>query len=567
MGTEAKGKHSNAGRLVPVVIWLLLAVACTETPKEEAPLAIPVEGPSVLEKLRRYYPLELKTDLSSLPESDRQMLPLLLEACGYMDSIFWKQSWPGYSDSWREEVPDSMEELLSLNYGPYDRLASFEPLYQGLPLRPKGANFYPRTFRLTGLSSSQLELARSTYSILQSDKGTAYKSVPYSEVFREEQLAAADLLTRAAKLSKSPAFTAYLNSLAYGLQHDAYVESETYWLQLADSRIDLLLGPIETYEDQLLGVKAAHQACLMLNRSKEKPELQKFQNVRQLLYERLPIPAAIPLHEDAGEDRLGVYDVLFMAGLFNAGSKTMGVNLPTTLIPYEGSRRLVFQNVIEAKFDHILQPISELLIDSTQQAWIDKEAFFYLVLFHEIAHGLTVERTLEGKEVRQELGEFASILEECQGDILGLYLIDELLKEGGYFELKKEQFYATFLASALRSVRFGRSSDHARANMLRFSYFQEQGAFVYDSVNFRFSVEVDKMDAAIRSLTSRIMDLQWRGDLRETRQWVESSSRLTGPLRAEIERLELAGIPVDLRFIQGADVLGLDKMLDLPHSQ
>jgi len=256
---------------------------------------------------------------------------------------------------------------------------------------------------------------------------------------------------------------------------------------------------------------------------------------------------------------LNAYDVIYYAGHANAGSKTIAINLPNDeqVQLAKGTRRLQLKNAMQAKFDAIMLPIAATLITPEQRKNVTFTGFFANTMFHEVAHGLGIKNTLNNKgTVRQALKEHASALEEGKADILGLYMVRQLLEKGVITEGKIADYYTTFMAGIFRSVRFGASSAHGKANMVRFNYFQEQGAFSRDD-NGLYRINITKMSAAIDSLSSKILMLQGKGDYQGVSELVASKGVISETLAADLLRLEHANIPVDIVFKQGKKVLGL----------
>jgi len=270
--------------------------------------------------------------------------------------------------------------------------------------------------------------------------------------------------------------------------------------------------------------------------------------------------AAVRLSPAAAAADLNAYNVVYYAGNANVGAKTIAINLPNDEVVQlkKGTRRLQLENVIQAKFDHILLPIAKELIAEDQQKNLTFDAFFEDTMFHEVAHGLGIKNTLDKKgTVTQALKEYASSFEEGKADILGLYLITKLSEKGELDKTKLMDGYVTFLAGILRSVRFGASDAHAKANMLRFNFFQQQGAFSRDPATGRYRVEFDKMQAAMNALSAKLLTVQGDGDYATAKQMTDTMGVVSPELAADLKRLDAAHIPVDVRFEQGLDVLGL----------
>jgi hypothetical protein len=264
--------------------------------------------------------------------------------------------------------------------------------------------------------------------------------------------------------------------------------------------------------------------------------------------------------ETPGTDsELNAYDVVYYAGESNAGSKTIAINLPNDeqVQLQKGTRRLQLRNAMRAKFDRILVPIAQMLIAPDQRRHITFDAFFGNTMFHEVAHGLGIKNTINGRgTVRESLRDQASALEEGKADVLGLYMQVQLQGMG---ELQGDVMdsYVTFLASIFRSVRFGASSAHGRANIARFNYFKERGAFSRDAATGTYRVDPVRMRQAMDALSAQILRFQGDGDYAGVQAFMERYGRVDAELQADLDRLATAGIPVDVVFEQGASVLGL----------
>ena len=434
------------------------------------------------ERLAKYTTVKLTTDLSILSENQRQMIPLLIEAAETMDDGFWRQA---YGD--KEALLSSIEDegkrrFAEINYGPWDRLAGNEPFVDGVGEKPKGANFYPHD-----MSTDEFEEAvaatpelRSLYTVVERDTEGNLVSVPYSRAYGDLYSVAAEKLQAAAALAEDAGFKKYLNLRAQALLSDEYYESDLAWMDMKSNAIDIVIGPIENYEDSLFNYKAANEAYVLVKDQSWSERLARYAEMLPALQTGLPVSEEYKTEQPGTDSDLGAYDVLFYAGDCNAGSKTIAINLPNDerVQLKKGSRRLQLKNAMRAKFDHILMPIAGLLIDSEQRSSINFDAFFENTMFHEVAHGLGIKNTITGLgTVRAALKNHASALEEGKADVLGLYMVTELHKRGELDDGEINDNLVTFMASIFRSIRFGVSSAHGVANMIRFNFFAEMGAF------------------------------------------------------------------------------------------
>ena len=280
------------------------------------------------------------------------------------------------------------------------------------------------------------------------------------------------------------------------------------------------------------------------------PELQK----------GLPVPDEYKWETPGTDSDLNAYDVVYYAGHSNAGSKTIAINLPNDeqVQLEKGTRRLQLKNAMQAKFEKILEPIAGLLIDDSQRQHVTFDAFFGNTMFHEVAHGLGIKNTISGKgTVREVLLDVASGMEEGKADVLGLYMVTELHKAGELGDVDIMDHYVTFMASIFRSIRFGASSAHGKANMIRFNFFEQAGAFSRDEATGTYRVNLSEFEQAVQDLSKRLLTLQGDGDYAAVDAFVTEMGNVGPQLQADLDRLARAAIPVDIVFEQGADVLGL----------
>jgi hypothetical protein len=278
------------------------------------------------------------------------------------------------------------------------------------------------------------------------------------------------------------------------------------------------------------------------------------------LQKGLPVADEYKWETPGTDSDLNAYDVVYYAGHSNAGGKTIAINLPNDeqVQLSRGTRRLQLKNAMQAKFDKIVEPIADVLIDESQRDHITFDAFFANTMFHEVAHGLGIKNTIDGRgTVREALLDMASSMEEGKADVLGLYMITELHKAGELGDVDLHDYYVTFMTSVFRSIRFGASSAHGKANMVRFNFFLDSGAFERDAETGRYRVDFEKMDTAMTDLSRLLLTLQGDGDYEETVKLTESRGVIKAQLQADLDRLTDANIPVDITFQQGVVELGL----------
>ena len=536
----------------------LLAQTATESAQE-------TQQENVLskEQLARYRTVKLTTDLSHLTDNQRKMLSHLIAAGQSMDECFWYQA---LGDPGSIAIEDeSLNRHFQTNYGPWDRLRNNQPFVSGVGEKPLGANFYPQDMtkaefekHLADNPESAASM-KSQYTFIRRGENRQLRAVDYSTQLDRPFRQAAEHLRAAAELAKDPQFAGYLKARADALLSNEYRESDMMWMDMKSNQIDCVVGPIETYEDQMFGYKAACECYVLVKDMEWSERLSKYAAMLPELQRNLPVEEKYKKEEPGTDSDLNAYDVIFYAGDCNAGSKTIAINLPNdeTVQLEKGTRRLQLKNAMRAKYDEILVPLSEVLIVEDQRKNITFDAFFANTMFHEVAHGLGIKYTIsDGSRVRDALKENSSAIEEGKADILGLYMVTQLVEKGELPADQLEDYYITFMASVFRSVRFGASSAHGRANMLRFNFFEEMGAFTREESG-QYRVNIDKLKEAMTALTQKLLQLQGEGDYDATAKFIDEKGQIGAQLAGDLERVNRAGIPTDIVFEQGAKVLGL----------
>ncbi|OFC72055.1 dipeptidyl-peptidase 3 family protein [Alteromonas confluentis] len=532
------------------------------TPAAKQEVADTQASPLLVDRARLgiYQPVALTSDLSSLSDNQKTMLGLLIDASKIMDDLFWKQAFSGEKSAFLEKYSDAdIAKFADINYGPWDRLNGDAAFLKGYDSKPEGAEFYPHDMTKEEFQQQDFADKDGLYSLVKRNEDGSLYTVPYSEAYKAELTQASALLRQAAELADNEEFANYLTLRADALLSNDYYASDMAWMDMKTNPVELVIGPIESYEDQLFGYRAAFESYVLLKDMAWSERLAKFAQFLPELQKGLPVPAEYKAEMPGSDADLNAYDVIYYAGHSNAGSKTIAINLPNDerVQLAKGTRRLQLKNAMRAKFDQILLPIADELISPEQRDHITFDAFFANTMFHEVAHGLGIKNTLDGSStVRAALKEHASALEEGKADILGLYMVQSLLEKGEITEGVLEDYYVTFMAGIFRSVRFGASSAHGKANMIRFNFFEEQGAFEKGEDGF-YKVNMEKMGNAVEALSRLILIYQGDGDYEGVAKLVEEKGIIKPALASDLARLEAANIPVDITFKQGKAVLGL----------
>ena len=430
-----------------------------------------------------------------------------------------------------------------VNYGPWDRLNNNQPILTKEIKKP-GANFYPNNMTTEEFEAWQDSTKTSQYTMVRRDKNGKLTSIPYHVYFSKQLQRVSYLLEQAASLADDTGLRNYLHLRAKALISDNYQASDMAWLEMKNNKIDVVIGPIENYEDQLFGYKTSYESFVLIKDMEWSRKLEKFNAFLPELQKGLPVKDVYKMEAPGSDTELNAYDC-------NAGSKTIAINLPNDeeVQLKKGTRRLQLKNVMREKFDKILVPISQELLDTSFLKYVNFNAFFENTMFHEVAHGLGIKNTINGKGlVRTAHKEHYAAIEEGKADILGLYMISKL-KEKNEIQESMEAYITTFFASIFRSVRFGAGSAHGKANMIRFNYLVENGA-VTKMPNGRYSIDFPKFKAAMTSLSGIILTLQGDGDYKKVAALINEKAVIKAELQKDLAILTQKSIPVDLVFKQ-----------------
>ncbi len=547
-------------KLASLIIIAGTLSACGDNKEIATPASVNLL-PEYQERLDIYKTVTLSADLSHLSANQKKMLSLLIEASDIIDDLFWQQAFGEDKTSFLASISDDkVREFARINYGPWDRLNGDKAFLTHTATKNHGAQFYPSDMSKAEFEQATFDDKNGLYSLVNRNENGELVTTAYSEAYSDEINRIAVILEKAATFADDKEFANYLNMRAKALRTDDFQASDFAWMDMKNNPIDIVIGPIETYEDQLFGYRAAFESYVLIKDISWSEKLAKYAEFLPELQRGLPVSKKYKAEVPGSDADLNAYEVIYYAGHANAGGKTIAINLPNDeqVQLEKGTRRLQLKNAMRAKFDAIMTPIAETLIVPEQRKNVTFTAFFANTMFHEVAHGLGIKNTINNKgSVRQSLKEHASALEEGKADILGLYMIRQLLAKNVITEGTLEDYYTTFLAGIFRSVRFGASSAHGKANMVRFNYFAENGAFSRNEQGL-YKVNVAEMTAAIDSLSELILTLQGNGDYAGVDKLVAESGVINSHLAEDLASLETAQIPVDITFKQGKKVLGLN---------
>jgi hypothetical protein len=553
----------------------VLVASCTPSNNQEAHVEDAGSGLEAAEdladRLGQFAPTELTVDLDSLTEEERDVLGYLVEASRYMDEIFLHQVWSGAPEM-RSELQQSTQSaandaraLFEINFGPWDRLKELEP-FLGSRTHPEGAGYYPEDmtkaeFEQWLVDHPDDKAAFSSLTTVIRRRDPDLVAVPYSTEYREWLEPAAERLRMAAARTSNESLKNFLELRAEAFFSDDYYESDMAWMDL-DSPVEVTIGPYETYEDGLFGYKAAFTAFITVGLPDESAKLDKYKQQLPWLERNLPIPDQHKNLDRGTESPMRVVDELFTGGDTKAGVQTIAFNLPNDerVREAKGSKKVMLRNIMRAKFDQILVPIGGVVLSPDDREKISFEAYFNEVLHHELSHGLGPGNiTVDGRatEVRLELRDLYSTLEEAKADVMGVYNILALIESGQMPADLRSSLEPTYVAGLFRSARFGVHEAHGQGTISQFNYLMEKGALEVDAQG-QFRTVSENFPGAIRDLLEEMLMLQANGDYPGTAEFLERYGKPSASLLEAID--SLSQVPVDVKpLYPQADELTRDR--------
>lgn len=452
-------------------------------------------------------------------------------------------------------------EYALINYGPWGRLEGHTAFYSEFDDKPLGASFYPADMEREEFEEWDDPNKNSPTTMIRRKDDGSLISVAYSINFREQLKKAAGFLKEASKVSDYENMSRYLDNLADALLTDNYRNSDFSWMQMKENNIELIMRPLDTGEDRLFGYKAGYSTYILVKDHEWSKRLERFSGMAPAMQERLPVPGAYKQETPADDSDVFVYDAIYYAGHCNAGPKIMALYMPrdTEVIRKTGTRSMQLKNVMEAKFEHILEPIGNMMIHEDQRNYISSDAFFLLTAFHEIAAALGITNTVTGEgTVRDALLEHYNTIDATTTDLMALYLILQLKEMGEITEQQFNEAYVTSFASIMRSSRFGTAGAHGIAGMIRFNFFERENVFTQCDQTNTYKVNIENMKSAVEKALKKLLLIQGDGNYLAAKELIERDGSMPGILKADIDRINRSDIPVDVIFKQGMDYLDLE---------
>jgi len=556
----------NHGLLI-VLILLMSISSFTQRKKTRSMTGSAAKGPvsaglkvapDLDKRLAKFRRVRMPFNRTGLTAREQKLLRKLVEACGYLESIFWRQSDPEglalYQSLESSTNPRDVKlrTYLKLNASRFDLIDENKP-FVGTDPMPPGRGFYP-----AGLTREKIEqyvkehpdqktAIYDQFTIVRWKDG-ALEAVPYHIFYRPFLEPAAKALRDAAKLSDDPAFAKFLDLRADALLSDDYFPSDLAWLDLKNPKFDIIFAPYETYMDSLLGVKGSYGAAVMVRNERESKKLELFQKYVADIQDALPLSPEDRPSKRGLETPMEVMDTPFRAGDLTHGYQAVADNLPNDPRVHEqkGSKKLFFKNFMDARVNYVILPVARKLMEPAQAAKVSGEGYLHSTIMHEICHGLgpAFARTAAGKvSIREAIGHQFSGLEEAKADVCGMFSLKWLVDHGVLPKEKLQEFYASYVAGIFRTVRFGTAEAHGQAEMMEFNYLSERGA-IRRSANGRYAIDFEKMPGALVDLAKELLEIEATGDRVRAENWFKKYGQMPDELKTALKAA--SDVPVDV---------------------
>jgi len=551
-----------------LIALFILVIAITSCKEKQNPQNDSEEVTMLKEKIAKFVPVEIQYDESILTDREKVVLEKLYRASKIIDDLFLEQVYSKNTQiksellskisnkSTLELEPElkTQLELFNIMFGPFDRLEDNVP-FIGTDKKPLGANFYPEDMTKEEFEKwlkdnpKDEKTLTSEFTIISRENGKLI-AIPYSEYFKDKLMTASNLLKEAAGYSDNPSLKKYLLSRADAFLSNDYYQSDMDWMDLKDHNIEVVIGPYEVYEDEMFNYKAAFESFVTIKDPVETKKLEVFAKYLTEIEKNLPLDDKHKNYTRGSESPIVVANEVFTAGDTKAGVQTLAFNLPNDerVRQAKGSKKVMLKNVHEAKFEKLLKPIAEVVLEPEQLRHVTFDAFFNHTLMHEMSHGVGpgfIKVNGRDTEVKKELKETYSIIEECKADILGMYNNIFMIEKGVYSKETENQVWVTFLAGAFRSMRFGIGEAHGGGNAIIYNHLLEKGGYVYDESTQKVSVDFVKVYPALKELCNLVLTIQAEGNYAGAKDLIAKYAVNSSSI--DVLRKKLENLPVDIK--------------------
>ena len=520
------------------------------------------------ERVARWKRVPMPFNKAGLSAREQQMVAKLADACRLLNELYWRESDLGGWAMSSGEANPTVRQLFSINGSRWDMADGNSPFIGEEPM-PPGRELYP--FGLTRAAVEQYVATHPDEKAAIYDAHTVVRSAPfnlpealsqpvvygvpeklytapYHVAFAEWLNPMAEDLRAAAKLSPDPAFAKFLNQRAAALLSADYYESDLAWLDLKNPKVDIIFAPYETYLDGLLGVKGSYGAAILIRNDTESRKLDMYREHEAEMQKALPLPDADKPSKQGQPTPMEVVDAPLRAGDLRYGYQAVADNLPNDprIHAEKGSKKMFFKNFMDARVNYVVLPVAKKMMAETQAREASAEGYLTFVIMHEISHGLgPAYAHVDGKQamINEAIGPAYAGLEEAKADITGMFLIKWMADQKLIPAAELDGIYASYLAGAIRSLRFGTADAHGRAQMMEFNYLFERHA-IAQGPDGRYTIDYAAMPTVVADLAAKLLTFEAQGDRGGVEAWFAKYDIMPESLTKALEATK--GIPIDV---------------------
>ncbi len=250
-------------------------------------------------------------------------------------------------------------------------------------------------------------------------------AIPYHVKYEKFLKPIVDKLIEVSKLTHNKQFGRFLKLQAKALLDGSYEEATAASLQMKPYILDISIGPIEYFDDQLFFGKASYQCWVGVVLPERTERLSLYKDITLSTQRKALIPGE--RIENQNNVKAKVDDIVLLSGLM-ARTKFVGVNLPMNLKTVEkyGSEVTLFENVNDLRMQEQTLPIfNKIFSPEFRQGFSSEDlrrASLRYVALHEIAHNY-----LYYKNAFNNLGDLLPSLYELSATVLGMRIAGSLL--------------------------------------------------------------------------------------------------------------------------------------------
>jgi len=461
---------------------------------------------------KEHLPVKFTTDISFLPQEEKDAARLLIQAVKEIDALYLLQT--------GQDLKKQGDVFV----------------------KGKGIAVWPEGFtkdeldKFILLHPAQEESLLSAYTVVKKE-GDLLAAVPYTEAYKERLLPAAKCLEEAAtKLSKYPQFQAYLFGRAQAFKDGSFFANDREWVLTEDAPFELILGPMESYADKILNIKREFEGVFGYAPTEINEKMRMYKEQAVAFDESLA--AAYGYKAASHLPPITVIDTLALGGEARYEYIAMACNLPNDpeILEEVGSKKTFYKKVIDAKFENIVRPIVDRIASPDLNIDTSGDAALPFIVGHELAHGLSFG--FKGKD----FSDLASALEESKADTLGVLFVYFLADVGLESMAEAENQANLHMIDLIRQVRFDLEEAHAIGARIQWNWMKEAGVIKMNGD--KLSISSDKIREAAGALSYEFYKLATAKSYKEAENFISRWGAVPEELKVLISKL--TDIPVDI---------------------